>query len=226
MRPALAFLLIVSFASAAQAQSTFVSGAVVGEIARFSFVEADDSVVGLIDTKVDGESVGFSVAVERALGERLGVTLEFVRPGEMSGEDAFELPISIAIFPPLPPVEVTRTFEHKRMAWNTLGWYAQPLGDRLELAFMGGVSFLRTEFTQSQRVTVPALALIDPHLIGGLVPSTTTTEYSVEPIVGMDVRIRLTDALSVVPGIRLQSAPAGGRPGWLVRPSAALRYGF
>jgi hypothetical protein len=144
----------------------------------------------------------------------------------MSGEDTYELPISIAIFPPLPPVEVRRTFEQKRFSWNTLAWFAQPLGDRLELSFLGGLSFVHTEFTQSQTVEVAALVLIRPEPIGGLIPIATTTEFSVEPVVGLDARIRLSDRWAVVPGVRVQSAGVGGRPGWLIRPAAAVRWGF
>src|SRR5262245_40742796 len=131
MRLVIVVLILVLWVPVAHAQSTFVSASVVGEVARFSFIEAEP-ILGSVDTNVDGESVGFGLAIERALGERWGVALQFARPGAMSGEDTYELPISIAIFPPLPPVEVRRTFEQERYSWNTLAWFAQPLGDRME----------------------------------------------------------------------------------------------
>jgi hypothetical protein len=224
MRPALVLSILLCGASMSEAQSTFVSASLLGEIGRFSVAEVEPNpILPTVDAKVDGEAIGFGLAIERAVGERWGVSLEFTKAGAISGEDSYELPFTIAIFPPLPPIEIRRTFEHERYAVNPMAWYAQPVGDRLELAFLAGVSFLHTDFTQSQTATVPALALIRPDII---VPRTTISEYSVEPIVGVDARIRFTDRLAIVPGVRLQSASAGGRPGWLIRPGVAVRFGF
>jgi hypothetical protein len=57
-------------------------------------------------------------------------------------------------------------------------------------------------------------------------PSAATIEYGVDPIVGMDAGIRMTDHLAIVPGARLQSGGLGARRGWLLRPSVGLRWGF
>jgi hypothetical protein len=224
MRPVLTLLMLLYCVSLAGAQSTFVSGSLIGEIARFDYIEADSTrYFDPFDVSFNDEAVGFGVSIERSVGERWGVVLEFVKPATTSREDTQQLPISIAIFPPVPPVQIERQFAQKRMSWNTMALLSQTVGDRVELAFLGGVSFTRTKLKQTYSVTVPALALLPPEFVG---PSQTSITYSVDPIVGMDARVRLSDNLSVVPGVRLQSAGLAGRSGWLLRPSAAVRWGF
>jgi hypothetical protein len=225
MRPWIVLVMLLCCASVAGAQSTFVSGSLTGELARFGSVETVPSIGGL-DGSLDGETVGFGVALERALGEQWGVALEVVRPGTISGEDSYELPINLTIFPPLPPIEIQTEFEHRRLSWNTLAWLAHPIGDRVELGFYGGLAFTRTRFELIRLVTVPALVLLRPGVIDGIAPSTTITEFSVDPVVGLDARIRLNDRFAVVPGVRVQSGDLGGRSGWLFRPSVGLRFGF
>jgi hypothetical protein len=226
MRFVIGLWLLLWCASVAHAQSTFVSGSVTGELARFGSVETEPSIGRGLDTSLDGDTVGFGVAIERALGERWGVALEFVRPGSISGEDSYQLPIVPAIFPPLPPIEIQREFEHRRLSWNTMAWLTHPLGDRVSLAFYGGLSFTRTRLELIQLVTVPALVLLRPGVIDGIAPASITIDYSVDPVVGLDARIRLNDRFAVVPGVRVQSGDVGGSSGWLFRPSVGLRYGF
>jgi hypothetical protein len=227
MRVALVLVMLSGSASVAGAQSTFVSGSLVGEIARFSFVEVQPTgYFGPFDFSFDGEAVGFGLAVERAVGERWGVALEFVKPGSIIREATDELPVSIAIFPPLPPISFERRLEQKRLSWNTLAWLAHDAGSRVELAFLAGVSFTRTKYTQTSTLIVPALVLLNPDIFPPIAPSTTTLEYSVDPIVGMDARFRVTDHLAIVPGVRFQSGGIGARRGWLLRPSVGARWGF
>ena len=112
------------------------------------------------------------------------------------------------------------------MSWSTLAWLSQPLGDWVELAFLGGASFTRLEWEQEFDFVVPALALLRPDFIDAIAPSVEVTEFSVDPIVGIDARVRLADRLWIVPGMRLQGASIERRAGWLLRPSIGVRWGF
>jgi hypothetical protein len=228
MRPLIVISMVLCCTPLASAQSTFVGGSLIGEIARFGSVETTPrpELFPRLEPAFDGEAIGFGLSLERALGERWGVALEFARPGTIEREDSFELPVTILIFPPVPPVEFHRRFEQRRSSVNTLAWLAQSLGDRVELAYLAGASFTRTTWKQNYGVVVPALVLPVPGLIDAVAPTTTTTEFSVAPVVGLDARIRVTDRLAIVPGIRFQAATIGSRSGWLLRPSAGIRWGF
>jgi hypothetical protein len=232
----LSMILLFCCRSVADAQSTFVNVSVGGEIARFGVVELEpEAVPEWRETSVDGESFGFGVSLERAIGERWGVALEFNYAGEVSGEDSYEYPITILIFPPPPPTRIEREFEYQRFSWNTLAWFAQPLGDRVELAFSAGAAFARTRFEQEQRITQPlalppVTAIVDslPIRLDLLAPShsTSSVSYTVDPVVGIDARIRVGDRAWIVPSLRAQSADLGGRSGWVFRPAVAARFGF
>lgn len=236
MRPVIVLSMLLCCGSVADAQSTFVNVSFGGEIARFGAVELEpETVPDLRETSIDGETLAFGVSVERAIGERWGVALEFNYAGEVSGEDSYEFPVTILIFPPPPPTRIEREFEHQRFSWNTMAWLAQPLGDRLELAFSAGVAFTRTRFEQDQRITRP-LAVTLPPLTSILLPSRldliaptasiSSVSYAVDPVVGVDARIRFGDRTWIVPSLRVQSADVAGRSGWVFRPTVAARFGF
>ena len=77
-------LLCVLLATPAAAQSTYIGGSLVGDIARFGKVEPDETFLRLLppdDSSIDGETLGFGITAGRALGEQWGVELEFVRSG-------------------------------------------------------------------------------------------------------------------------------------------------
>jgi hypothetical protein len=227
MRVAIILVMLFGCASLAGAQTTFVSGSLTGEIARFSFVEVQPAdYIRPFDMPFDGEAIGFGLSVARAVGERWGVALEFVRPGTIVRDDTQELPISIAIFPALPPVIFERRLELRRLSWNTMAWLSHDAGSNVELTFLAGVSFTRVKYDETSNYVVSPLALLDPRFFAPFAPSNTTVQYGVDPVVGMDVHIRVTDHLAIVPGVRFQSGGIGVRHGWLLRPSAGVRWGF
>jgi hypothetical protein len=227
MRPLIVMLMVLSCGSLSSAQTTFVAGSLTGEVARFGSVETTPQPdFPRLEPAFDGEAVGFGLSLERSLGDRWGVALEFARPGTIEREDSYELPFTIAIFPPVPPVEIHRRFEQRRASVNTLAWLAQSLGDRVELAFLAGASFARTTWVQHYDVTVAALVLVPPGFIDAARPTTKTIEFSVAPVVGLDARLKVSDHLAVVPGVRFQAAAIAGRSGWLLRPSVGMRWGF
>jgi hypothetical protein len=82
------------------------------------------------------------------------------------------------------------------------------------------------KYKETSNYVVSALALLDPRFFPPVAPSTTTIEYGVDPVVGMDAHIRVTDHLAIVPGVRFQSGGIGVRRGWLLRPAAGVRWGF
>jgi hypothetical protein len=221
--------MLLGCTSVSGAQTTFVSGSLTGEIARFNFVKVDPTgYLSPYELSSDGEAVGFGASIARAIGERWGVALEVVRPGTMTRDDREELPFPVGIFPQLPPTVIERRLEQQRLSWNTLVWLSHELGSRVDLTFLAGASFTRTKYEDNTIFLVSALVqLIPPQFLPPPVsPVTTTTEYGVDPVVGMDAGFRVTDHLAIVVGARLQSGRIGPRRGWLLRPSAGARWGF
>jgi hypothetical protein len=217
--------MVFSCAAGVSAQSTFVSGSLMGEIARFGRIESETRLDPVFDSSLDGESIGFSLSAERMLGERWGVMLEFARPGEIDRSSTYSPPV-IAIYPPVPIIVLTRDVEFRNDSLNVMATFSQPAGDRLELGFLAGVSFTRGEWTTSYRYDPTVLVRVPPDELSLAVPALTAVQYGVGPIVGFDARIRFTDRFAIVPGIRLQSASVADQPGWLVRPAVAARFGF
>ena len=228
MRSLMAISIVLCCSSLASAQSTFISGSLIGEIARFGGTDYSPrpDILPRLEPTFDGEAIGFGLSLERALGDRWGVALEFAKPATIERDDSYELPVTILIFPPVPPVQISRRFEQQRLSVNTLAWLAQPLGDRVELAYLAGVSFTRSEWEQNYGTILPTFRELPVSFISAIAPSTETTEFSVAPVVGLDARIKLTDHLAIVPGVRFQAAGIAGRSGWLLRPAVGARWGF
>jgi hypothetical protein len=226
MRVAAVVVMLLGCTSVSGAQTTFVSGSLTGEIARFSFVTVDPSpYVFPYELSSDGEALGFGVSVARALGERWGVALEFVRAGTMIRDDRRDLSFPNAFFPPLPPAIFERRLEQQRLSWNTTAWFSQEVGTRVDLTFLAGASFTRTNYRDNSIFLVSGLV---PAIPSQFLPPpvTRTTEYGVDPVVGMDAGFRLTDHLAIVAGARMQTGGIAARRGWLLRPSVGARWGF
>ena len=225
----------LSFASPAAAQTTYVAGSFLGELSRFGGVDVDDdngasSVVSstVENLSRDGESVGFDLRVGRGLGERWGIELAFARGGSVEHVQTNrlfgrnDLPGLIPGLPslpilPLPEVEFERRFAEQHTTIDTVAWFRQDLGERVALAFLGGASFHRHSTEQSFRVTDPRLAIYAtfPAAIEAL-------DYGVGPVVGAETLIKFGDHAAITGGVRLHAV--GG--GWLIRPSAGLRWTF
>lgn len=237
MRAAFGVLLVsLAMVTPAWAQSgTGVSVALVGDIARYNGSDTDPAFIGG-DRSRDGEALGFSLRVDRALGSRWGVELEYVRGGEMESESRViplplaefqftsrvspSLPSSIsAIFSPISsilPRESRTTVRSRLSQVSTLAWYRQSVGERTSLVYSAGIGFGIGE----SESTFVYIGLPNQSTI----PAYTTeyTSYTVNPIVGFDARIAMTDHASLVPGVRVVGADGG----IIVRPSVGLRWEF
>ncbi len=231
-------VVAVLMVTPAWAQSgTGVSVALVGDVARYNGSDTYSDFIGG-DRSRDGEALGFSLRVDRALGQRWGVELEYVHGGEMESESAviplpaarFEftsrastsLPPSLSgILTPVPsilPRETRTTLKARLSTVSTLAWFRQSVGERTSLVYSAGVGFGIGETETTFAYTFPreVLALV--------VPPTTTeyTSYTVNPIVGFDARIKMTDHAALVPGVRVVGADGG----IIIRPSVGLRWEF
>lgn len=222
IRGTLLILLSAGTPIAALAQPAYVGASLVGHVARFATIETAPLLISG-DLSANGETLGFGLVVGTALGDRWGVELEFVRPGvlESTARTELLLPPAIPLPVPFPIVQYELRAEERHATLTTAAWFRQRISDRAELTYLGGVAFVRTSRDQTIG--------IDPRIVLFPIPvdqSTTTTEHTVGPMVGVEGRIRLTPQLALTPGIRLLAVTAGGRDGWLIRPGVGVHWRF
>jgi hypothetical protein len=231
MRAAFAVAMVLAsamMAAPAWAQSeTGVSAALVGDITRFS---SSSNVYG--GRPNDGEALTFSLRLDRSLGSRWGVELEYVYGGEIENDvggascPACAIPLSSSlsslpfISSTLTPTSIslvpTYRVKARRSTVSPTAWYRQSIGSRASLIYSAGVAFVITKSEQSFQV----LGFLDQRLIA---PTTTElTTYTSAPIVGLDARVSLSDHASIVPGVRVLVDNGGV----IMRPSVGLRWQF
>jgi hypothetical protein len=237
MRVCVTVLVLLAIAAPAAAQSTYAGGSVIGEFARFGGVDIDDparlsAVVEPLSRS--WETIGFDLRVGRALGEHWGVELSFARGGSheqrrplrllpfLTSSPAFDpttLPRTLPTLPtlPFPDFEVELSSEQQHTTFDTVLWLRQALGDRVDLVFLGGASFNRVEMEQTISIDDMRLAISLP------APSEIeTVTFGVGPVVGSEAVIDLSDHAAATTGVRLHGVSGG----WLIRPSAGLRWTF
>lgn len=221
-------VMLVALSVPAWAQSgTGVSVSLVGDIVR----QNGSTVEPYIDrgVKRDGEGLGFSLRVDRALGSRWGVELEYVRGTELESTGSTLIPelttsvtnsagesISSRLLLPYFPREVRSTYRQRLSTVSTLGWFRQSVGDRTSLIYSAGIAFGVTQ-SESQtdygnlpnQLSIPAF-------------SQKYTSYSVLPIVGFEARLKMSERASLVPGIRV----IGADNAIIIRPNVGLRWEF
>jgi outer membrane protein with beta-barrel domain len=224
-------LLAVAAPAAAQSTSLGVSG--VWDVARFSKVEVNDNaLLSSVAESLDGDAFGFSVNVRRAIGENWGVAVEFSRSGDMESTTSRRLggipvtPAGVGVGTALPPNVIRPDFEfevsteQQHQSIGALAWVRHGVGDRVDLSYLGGVAFVRSELERDLG--------IDPRVLGISISTSelTTIEQSVAPLVGVDADFELTDHTAFTAGLRLQGVSVGGRNGWLIRPGVGVRWTF
>jgi hypothetical protein len=196
----------------------------VGDIARFSRVDYDEDDFARMaggETSADDAALGFNVRIGRELGERWGVELEFARTGEFESQASIALP---AVLRETLDLRVPfYGFDYKAERTQTmiaaLAWVRQDLGERVELGYLGGISFNRVE--TEQEYTGPRILIYPPISV----PGYESIDYGIGPEVGVEVAVKFGSA-AVTSGIRLQSAIGGTRGGWLIRPNVGMRWRF
>lgn len=218
----LLFVCLMMVAPAWAQSGTGVSAALVGDIVRHDGVSGDVITGG----SRGGEALGFSLRLDRALGARWGVELEYLRGGEIESESrviplpAAELLSSVSSFVPSSPLifpRGSRTIVKDRLSTvSTLLWYRQFVGERTSLVYSAGMAFGigRTESTYT------ILGLPNQNTIPPI--TNEYTSYSINPIVGLDARISMTEHAALVPGVRL----LGANGAIIIRPAVGLRWQF
>ncbi len=218
----------------AGAQSVYVAGAIGAEIVRTSSTES----AGSTFDAGSGEAFAGAIRVGTSIASRFGVELEFYRPGEI--ENNSDLPIFLTgtiigarpggvvsggLLPDLGfPSIIAQTTRVRTTTTSALVYARQPIGDRFEMAYLGGVGFSRvvseTEFG-FPRVIVP--------LPPGILPrsySSRTTQYAAGPVVGVEMRAGMTEHLQLVAGLRMHTVGQSVVDGWMIRPSVGLAWKF
>jgi hypothetical protein len=226
-------LLFGVVAPPAFAQGAYVGAFLVGEIVRLDQYDSSAEDSG------SGESLGFALRLGSPIGTKWGVELEFVRPGEITSNQLPQIfpaiydvqPIQVipglpnrgvnvsdpAIF---PPISYEFRSAQRRSTLSTSLWVRQEISPRVSMVYLGGVAFGRTsnevEITYTiSRPTILPLPPISPVI-------NESISYDVQPMVGVEGRIRMGGKVDLVPGLRLH----GAQGGWLIRPAVGLSWNF
>ena len=228
-------LLFGVLAPPAFAQGAYVGAFLVGEIVRLDQYDsrAEDS--------GNGESLGFALRLGSPIGAKWGVELEFVRPGEITSDQVPEILPAIyqltavpsipglpnqGQYDPLifPPISYEFRSTQRRSTLSTSLWVRQEISSRVSMVYLGGVAFGRTSneveitYTFGRSTILPTILPLPP--IPPLINESIT--YDVQPMVGVEGRIRLAGKVDLVPGLRLH----GAQGGWLIRPAVGLSWNF
>jgi opacity protein-like surface antigen len=221
MRWCVLVFAIVAMAPPAAAQSTYVGGSLVVDIARFSRIDYDDDFARILadEPSLDGEALGFNVKVGRTIGERWGVEFEFARSGELESRNRVVTPlVRERLDLVIPPLEFEYSIERSHLTLGALAFIRQDLGDRLELSYLAGIAFNRVETDRDIEVSLPIqiFPVVDPDF--------AAIEYGVGPSVGLEAAFTFGSA-ALTGGVRLQTA-GESRGSWLIRPNVGLRWTF
>jgi hypothetical protein len=188
-----------------------------------------------------GEAFGFGLRLGTPIGARWGAEVEFVRPGEITSDQSPGILPLLTSTPDigraLPNVPGLPTFDfydpltipaysyrfrstQRRTTLGTSLWVRQEISPRFSLAYLGGAAFGRTtsDVEITYLISRPSILPIPP-----IAPTITESiAYDVQPMVGVEGRIRMGGTVDFVPGLRLQ----GTSGGWLIRPAVGLAWAF
>lgn len=214
----------VLLSSQAFAQSTYVAGAIGAEVVKTTTVTATGSTFD----NGSGETIAASLRVGTFVTPRLGVELEFHRPGEIEGDmegpiytaaNSGSLPVGTLAGDGLRPdpaslsLLIAQTSRRRTTTVSALAVLRHGVGTRVDLVYLGGVGFSRV--VQHVEFGIPR----GPY-------STRTTQYGAGPVVGVEARVGMTDHVRLTAGIRLHSLGQGLVDGWLIRPGVGLGWTF
>jgi hypothetical protein len=227
-------LLFGILAPNAFGQGAYVGAFLVGEIVRLDQYDSNARDSG------SGESFGFALRLGTPVGARWGVELEFVRPGEITSDqvpqilpaaldfrvtpDIPGLPPNVGSYDPLifPSISYEFRSTQRRTTLSPALWVRQEISPRFSMVYLGGVAFGRTnnEVEISYSIGRSILPIAPLPSIAPIVNESIT--YDVQPMVGVEGRIRMGGKVDLVPGIRLH----GAQGGWLIRPAVGLSWNF
>lgn len=236
-RVTMAFAAVL-LASSAWAQGVYVGGAVAAEVVRTTSTKSG----GTTYDNGSGEAFGGAIRVGTFITERVGVELEYFRPGGI--DSSSDGPIYLAagnsgsvtwssfdsVPPSLPPSNliypsiVSQTMRVRTSTTSALLTARQPLGARVELVYLGGVGFSRVVREIEYGYGFPRIAAP----VGAIFPrfSERTTQYAAGPVVGVEVRAGMTQHAQLVAGLRMHTLGQALVDGWMIRPSVGLTWKF
>ena len=233
-------VLLIGLAGAnrAFAQGPYVSASVIADVVRSSHSHYP----GAPDVDGGGEAIGFALRAGTPLGAAWGVEVELVRPGEIEQEIDYGVrplvdtslrgvPVTAQDGIPsqlLPEIVRVTGFSYRIRSTErnaTLSaalWLRQQLTARFSMSYLGGIAFSRSTF--DNEITYAPLIIGQPIPVSLIVPpnGTETIIYGVQPLVGVESRIQMTERAHLLPGLRLQAS--NGR--WIIRPAIGLSWNF
>jgi hypothetical protein len=228
----LLFVLAFFVAAPAFAQSPYVVGSFGLDVSRLGAVEN----AGFEPPARDGEVMEGALRVGTSLGDRWGVELEFARGGEIESEssqgpralqagplgNAISFTSGTVTSVSVPALNVRQRLEQQHQTIAALAWLRQPIGTRVDLVYLGGVGFWRTEREQQISFSFP---LMRPTVVP---PSQTTrvTTYGTAPVLGVEALIGFTDHVRLLPGLRMQGVGDVEATGWMLRAGIGLGWFF
>jgi hypothetical protein len=217
----LSLALILLAALPARAQSPYVGASVFADVVRSSGDESSD--VGR------GEALGGALRVGTSLGASWGVELEFTRSGEIEWHPDVTILTTLRIVPTLvpnlPDVAIFPrpeiTIESQLSALTTSVWWRQRVNRRLDLVYLGGVAFTRSNLESEVIYELPPIPRTGQALPTRLYAS-EFTDYDTGVSVGFEAAIAMTDKLRLVPGVRMLAIDSQ----WIIRPGVGMQWRF
>lgn len=238
------FVVLVCGARPALAQDTYVNASLTGDVVRLSASESAGQ-----PGFSGGEAIGFALRAGTRLGTAWGVEAEFARPAEIEHEwspDVIPLPARVLTFtgqdgtaistPDLtslifPPRSYRFRTAYRDTTLSAAVWTRQDFSARFALVYIGGIGFHRAE--QDSEITIdpfpfpvsiPGVPIVPrgPLLTEAATYRSKATIYSARPFAGIEARLRMTDRVELVPGVRVHGLDGG----ILVRPSVGLGWRF
>ncbi len=230
----LSVLTLLFLVAPAYAQGAYVGAFLVGEIVRLDQYDSNARDSG------SGESFGFALRLGTPIGAKWGVELEFVRPGEITSDQVPQIlpavydftairgipsvPNQGGLYDPViyPPISYEFRSTQRRTTLSPSLWVRQEISPRFSMVYLGGVAFGRTnnEIEISYSIGRSILPIAPIPSIAPIVNESIT--YDVQPMVGVEGRIRMGGKVDLVPGLRLH----GAQGGWLIRPAVGLSWNF
>ena len=201
-------LLMASAAAAQDTPSFFVTGGVFASVERSSHIELDDGVFPALD----GTVAGGTVAAGAWLTPRVTVRVEFAFRGSLEASDSRTTGIS---FPPATTFTETRHDTDKLRSGSVLAAYHTRGGKAVRLEYIGGIAFVYLRRSSSTEISPAPPGVILPR------SETSSISYGTAAVVGLDVPVRVTARLDIVPQIRAQSTG-----GLTIRPGIGVRVRF
>lgn len=188
-----------------------------------------------------GTAPALAVRAGIGLGERWGAEIEVahvltIEQRDTAARDSLS-PSFVSVIGPVEPFVWRSTLhidsEQQVTAVNALGWVSHPIGGRVDLVFVAGAAFNRTEIERRYRFEpvvppgfpgFPGIPGLPPRpvLIDFEPQVTRLISYGVRPLVGIEARIAFGNHLRVVPGFRMSSVGVG----WSLRPIVGVAWMF